>query len=115
LTKHLPEWENKGWIDVENSEYLRATVYQLRRRSAQTSFIWVKGHNGHHRNEQADLLANEGANKPEEDHIDLSIPDEFNLQGAKLSEITQAIAYKGIRTSSKMTPRRAATNNLDIA
>jgi ribonuclease HI len=115
LTKHLPEWENKGWIDVKNSEYLKATAYQLRRQSAQTSFIWVKGHNGHHGNKQADLLANEGANKPEEDHIDLSIPDKFNLQGTKLSGITQAIAYKGICTSSKMTPRQATMNNLNIA
>ncbi|KAG2050448.1 ribonuclease H-like protein [Suillus hirtellus] len=114
LTKNLPEWENRGWIDVENSEYMKATAYHLRKRSAQTSFIWVKGHNGHHGNEQADRLANEGANKPNEDAIDLSVPDEFNLQGAALSLITQAKAYKGIRTKIKPKPRRQTTNNLDI-
>ncbi|KAG0700961.1 RnaseH-domain-containing protein [Suillus ampliporus] len=81
LTKNLPEWENRGWIDVKNT-------YHLRKRSAQTSFIWVKGHNGHHGNEQADRLANEGANKQNEDIIDLSVPDEFNLQGAALRKTT---------------------------
>ncbi|KAG1818841.1 ribonuclease H-like domain-containing protein, partial [Suillus variegatus] len=114
LTKNLPDWENRGWINVENSEYLKATTYHLRKRSAQTSFIWVKGHNGHHGNEQADCLANEGANKPNEDMIDLSVPDKFNLQGAALSEITQAQAYKGICTKIKTKPRRKTTNNLDI-
>jgi ribonuclease HI len=63
LTKHLPDWENRGWINVENSKYLRATVYQLRRRSAQTSFIWVKGHTGHNGNEQADV----------ETHVSMSV------------------------------------------
>ncbi|KAG1753087.1 RnaseH-domain-containing protein [Suillus occidentalis] len=100
----IEEWENNGWINVENSEYLRATVYQLRKRSAQMSFIWVKGHTGNHGNEQADRLANEGANKQEDDEIDLSIADEFNLQGAAL----------GIRTKNKLTPRRKTTSNLDI-
>ncbi|KAG1732697.1 RnaseH-domain-containing protein [Suillus occidentalis] len=114
LTKHLPAWENKGWINVENSDYLKATTYQLRRRSAQTSFVWVKGHNGNHGNEQADQLANKGANKQDADIIDLSIPNEFNLQGASLLETMQSIAYQGIRTKSKMTPRCATTCNLDL-
>lgn len=96
LTKHLPTWEDNGWIGTANSEFIKATVYHLRRRSAQTSFEWIKGHNGLHGNEQADKLAKEGANKPIADELDLSIPDDFNLQGAKLSTITQALAYKGI-------------------
>lgn len=31
------------------------------------------------------------------DGLDLQTPDEFNVQGAKLSAMTQALAYKGIR------------------
>ncbi|KAG2342363.1 hypothetical protein BDR05DRAFT_886599, partial [Suillus weaverae] len=96
LTKHLPTWEDTSWIGVVNSEFIKATVYQLRKRSAQMSFEWIKGHNGQNGNEQADKLVKEGANKLTAGELDLNIPDDFNLQGAKLSAITQALAYKGI-------------------
>ncbi|KAG1877872.1 hypothetical protein DFJ58DRAFT_902831 [Suillus subalutaceus] len=84
LTKHLPYWED------------------------------TEGHNGHQGNEQADTLTKEGASKPTPDELDLSIPDKFNLQGANLSAITQALAYKGIRQKINITPRRKTTNNLDV-
>jgi len=70
---------------------------------------------GNHGNEAADRLANEGANKDAPDTINISIPDEFNLQGAKLSAINQAIAYKGVRTMTQTKQRRATIINLDIA
>jgi hypothetical protein len=61
-----------------------------------------------------DKLANKGANKQEDNKIDLSIPDEFNLQGVALLTITQASAYRGICAKIKLTPRRTMTNSLDI-
>ncbi|KAG1761438.1 hypothetical protein EDD22DRAFT_980194 [Suillus occidentalis] len=115
LTKHLPHWEDTGWIDVANSDFIKATVYHLRKRSAQTTFIWVKGHTGQEGNERADTLAKEGADKPQPDTLDLSIPDEFNLQGTKLSVISQALAYKGIRETKNLTPRRKTSSNMDVA
>ncbi|KAG0693370.1 RnaseH-domain-containing protein [Suillus ampliporus] len=109
LTKNLPEWENRGWIDIENSEYLKATAYHLRKRSAQTSFIWVKGHNGHHSNEQADRLANEGANKPNEDMIDLSTTNNLDITRYTIQTLTghleeDAMIWKGCR--NKDLPRK---------
>ena len=46
-------------------------------------------------------MAKEGAMKNEENHINLIIPDEFDVQGLKLNTLTQAIAYRGIKVARK--------------
>jgi len=79
-------------------------VATLKQRTATTSFQWVKGHSGAEGNEESDKLAKEGALDPEPDHIDLAIPVKFDLQGAKLAAITQAIAYKGINSQKAAKP-----------
>ena len=61
-----------------------------------TTFQWVKGYDGIEGNKQSNCLAKEGATKPIPDVLDLNIPDNFNVQGAKILTLTQAIAYKGI-------------------
>ncbi|OCH95326.1 ribonuclease H-like protein [Obba rivulosa] len=114
MTKHLPKWEAVGWIGVKNANFLRATAFHLRRRSAITTFRWVKGHNGEPGNEAADALARTAAEKPATDDLDLSIPHTWNLTGAKLAALTQALAYKAILAEGPPKPRHAATVNLDI-
>ena len=96
LTKHLKKWEDCRWIGIKNKEWFKRAAYLLRRRTAPTKFKWVKGHSGEIGNEESDRLAKRGAEKDTEDEIPLDVPDHFNLQGAKLSTITQATAYKGI-------------------
>ena len=63
-----------------------------------TCFKWVKGHSGDHGNEESDRLAKEGARKVIPNDLDLQVPAEFIVQGAKLSAMTQALAYRAIRT-----------------
>lgn len=96
LTKHLKTWENQGWIGMKNSEWFKQAAFLLRRRTAPTRFKWVKGHNEELGNEQSNKLVKEGVNKNEVNVILLNIPNHFNLQGAKLPGLTQAIAYRGI-------------------
>jgi ribonuclease HI len=115
LTKHLREWEDNGWIGVENAELFKRAAYLLKRRSAPTCLEWVKGHQGDRGNEESDKLAKEGANKNEPDALSLQIPAEFDLQGAKLATLTQAIAYRGIRNQRKSLPRPIAVRNIDRA
>jgi ribonuclease HI len=31
LTKHLKEWEDKGWIGIKNAKFFRKAAYLLRR------------------------------------------------------------------------------------
>ena len=96
LTKHLKTWENQRWIGMKNSEWFKQAAFLLRRRTAPTRFKWVEGHNEELENEQSNKLVKEGVNKNEVDVIPLNISNHFNLQGAKLPELTQAIAYRGI-------------------
>ncbi|KAG2132751.1 ribonuclease H-like domain-containing protein [Suillus clintonianus] len=99
LTNHLRNWEDRGWIDIANSEIFRATVYQLRKRSATTTFRWIKGHSNNKGNNEADKLAEIGALKNEYNLMDTTVPPEFDLQGTKLTHISQALAYRQMRST----------------
>jgi ribonuclease HI len=90
----------------------KKAAYQLKRRTATTHFKWIKGHNGNQGNEESDTLAKRGAEKEIPDNIDLTIPMEFDIQGAKMSTITQAIAYQGIMKRKPQHDRRPTTENL---
>ncbi|KAG1870492.1 RnaseH-domain-containing protein, partial [Suillus tomentosus] len=114
LTNHLRNWEDQGWIGIANSELFKATAYHLRKRAATTAFRWIKGHNGIRGNEEADNLASIGAQKNLCDHLDVNIPKNFDLQGAKLNKITQATAYQGIMSSLKLEQKRSTTGLLEI-
>ena len=115
LTKHLQDWEDIGWIGIKNADFFKRAAYLLKKRSAPTIFEWVKGHRGDRGNEESDRLAKEGANKDAPDILSLYIPEEFDLQGAKLATLTQAIAYRGICNRRKPTIRAVTNRNIDIA
>lgn len=100
LTTHLSTWEDQGWIGVKNADFFKRAAYLLKRRSAPTYFQWVKGHEGNEGNEESDRLAKEGANKAVPDVLILEIPKDYNLQGAKLKALSQALAYKGIKNET---------------
>ena len=113
LTTHLKKWEDRGWIGIKNKEWFKRAAYLLRRRTATTKFKWVKGHNSDIGNEQSDRLAKLGASKSKPDDITLNVPDHFDLQGAKLSKITQAIAYQGIYEKAPKKERNTTHLNLE--
>jgi len=65
VTKWHFGWRKRGWTNskgepVANRELLEETLDLLagrRRDGRSTDFRWVRGHQGHHRNERADQLA----------------------------------------------------------
>ena len=115
LTKHLQTWEDQGWIGIKNADLFKRVAYLLKKRTAPSYLKWVKGHQGIRGNEESDKLAKQGATKATPNKLNLNIPKEFDLQGAKLATLTQAIAYKGIRERQKATPRAITDRNIDEA
>jgi hypothetical protein len=114
LTTFLHTWEDDGWIEIKNAPFFKKAAHLLRHRSTRTTLQWVKGHNGTQGNEESDRLAKQGVDKQEADELDLSIPREFDLQGAKLSTLTQAKAYRGILEQKSINQRNSTTQNLQL-
>ena len=114
LTDHLESWENDGWINIENAILFKKAAHALRHQSARTTFQWTKGHNGTIGNEESDHLAKQGANKQEINALELDILIEFDIQGAKLSMLTQAKAYRGILERKEVEPRNSTEINLQL-
>ena len=113
LTTHLRAWEDRGWIKIKNATLFKRAAYLLKRRSAPTSFQWVKGHNGSLGNEESDRLAKEGAAKDTPDILEMDIPKEFDLQGAKLASLNQATIYRGIMERKTPPIRHTTDRNLE--
>ncbi|KAG1879325.1 ribonuclease H-like protein [Suillus tomentosus] len=115
LTKNLKTWEDDRWTNIKNADFFKATAYQLRKRSAQMTFEWIKGHLGNEGNEAADSLASKGAEKEIYDQINLKIPIEFDVQGAELSKMTQILAYQNLKNQSQIKQQNTTKRNLEIA
>ena len=115
LTTHLSTWEDNGWIGIDNAPLFKLTAAALKQRITPTTFLWTKGHAGDQGNEEADRLAKEGANKPVPNFMSLEIPKEFDLQGAKLATLSQAITYRGIIKHKPPCARQTTSLNLSRA
>jgi ribonuclease HI len=114
LTTHLGSWEDKGWIGIKNAPYFKKAAHLLRKCTTPTSFKWIKGHDRVEGNEESDRLAKEGAQKDDKDQVNLTIPKEFDMQGAKIVTLTQVTTYQGIREAQKYSYRPTIGENLQM-
>jgi len=74
----------------------------------------VKGHDGVEGNEECDRLAKEGAANPIKSNLDMNIPNNFNVQGAKVAALTQSLAYKGIMKKKQSLLHPSSSNNIQL-
>ncbi|KAK0443025.1 uncharacterized protein EV420DRAFT_1622933 [Desarmillaria tabescens] len=109
--------EDSGYIGVPNRGILQAMVASFCSRKQISTMKWVKGHNGHQGNEEADRLANEGAWKSDVDSISLEIHPTIRVTGAALNKMTQSRAYKALheRKLRNLQPRPKTARNLEKA
>ncbi|KAI0822692.1 hypothetical protein BC628DRAFT_1340667 [Trametes gibbosa] len=84
VTKCFRKYQDEGFINQKNPDLTRAIVAATLERKAHTAFLWVKGHNGHPGNENADVLAGRRARKLAPDPVDVTVPRQFLVTGAKL-------------------------------
>jgi ribonuclease HI/exonuclease III len=97
LTEYVKRWEDDGYLLVENGPLIALTTARLRRRTAPTTFEWVKGHSGCTGNEISDRLAAQGRELPSPTMIDTTIHSQLRVTGMSLTALTQSKAYKVIR------------------
>jgi hypothetical protein len=86
----------------------------MRHRSAKMTMQWVKGHDRNQGNKGSDVLAKLGVNKRIPDPLNLEIPKDFDVQGAKLPTLMQVTAYKGILEQKQPEPRNTSERNLQL-
>ncbi|KAH9890114.1 hypothetical protein C8Q73DRAFT_747783 [Cubamyces lactineus] len=98
VTVRRQQYEDEGFIKQSNGELTKALIGALLKRPTFSAFTWVRGHNGHPGNEAADQLAGQAAAREIEDVLNLDVDEALRLTGAKLSAMTQELAYKAIRT-----------------
>jgi exonuclease III/ribonuclease HI len=103
--------EDNGYIGTANREVIEHMIANLRSRTGATLFKWVKGHTGVHRNEGADHMAAMGANQAEGEAKLPITPPPLRLTGARLSKLTQKLAYRAIR-ERKMRKYNARTRTI---
>lgn len=63
IIEWLPNWKRRGWRTAERKPVKNADLWQRLDTLAarhEIDWQWVRGHNGHPGNEQADRLANQG-------------------------------------------------------
>ena len=91
ILRKTEENEDNDWLNTPNSDVLKEIVNYLRSKAAKSSFQWTKmEENG---NKEARLLAEKATLLNESSEINISQDHPFNVEGARLSKLTQRITY----------------------
>ncbi|KAJ7643412.1 hypothetical protein DFH06DRAFT_999150 [Mycena polygramma] len=109
---NLQKWEDRGWIGVKDGDVRQALIATLKNRKGKTFLTENKAPSAKIGQAGASRLAREGARSQVAENLDLRVPQDQRLPGAKLSGLTQATAYAGIRATREKISRKATDNNV---
>ncbi|EPT03194.1 hypothetical protein FOMPIDRAFT_1116792, partial [Fomitopsis schrenkii] len=97
LSDKLRIWEDRGWTHVHVAPVMRALVATLRQRCARTVLGTASSWNALRSVRRAESLASSpGAPACRPEDISLARNPAFDLTGARLTRLTQGLAYQGI-------------------
>jgi ribonuclease HI len=97
VNRNLGKWEDRGWIGVPDKAPIQALAACLRKRKAPTIFAILQNTESSASYTMASQLAKDGSAAAAPSDINVTIAHQLQLWGAKLSALTQALAYKGIK------------------
>ncbi|KAH9829013.1 uncharacterized protein C8Q71DRAFT_718817 [Rhodofomes roseus] len=113
LSAKLPAWEDCGWISVHGSPLLRALVNQLRQRCAPTTICKVANMEEFRTRNDAIELAKQHFLTHQCEEVAPKIDRQFDLSGAKLATLSQAIAYRGILATRTPSDRPRTSGQVE--
>ncbi|KAJ7115514.1 hypothetical protein C8R43DRAFT_902649 [Mycena crocata] len=113
MVQRLQAMEDRGWIGIAEREPLRALAALLKAREGKTVFKDEKDSGIESTGfAQAASQAAAGCNDVEPSRVNYTIDPALELPSAKLSTLTQAIAYAGIKELREAVLRKATDNNV---
>ena len=91
--------EDCNWIGVQNKDLAKKIVAILQMHAGETRFRRVN--EGEDTPKKVIQNTKEGIGKTITTNIDLSVPEGFDVTGAKLDVMTQVVLYQGILEQKK--------------
>ncbi|KAJ7138997.1 hypothetical protein C8R44DRAFT_827847 [Mycena epipterygia] len=114
MNKNLQKWEDRGWIGIPNRLPLQALAACLRGRQEITIFEKLDPSHESLPHTRATELARKGAEKDETESVNFSIRPCFQVRGAKIATLTQALAYQGIKELRETPTRNTTEENIAL-
>ncbi len=114
LTSQLHKLEEQGFLLTQYPDHMQALVAELKSKKQETSFLYKSFNESTSLEAEAADLLNEGIDLESQIELNVEVNPEIIVSGAKLNELTQATAYKIIRSlkMNKYQKRRQTKANV---